>query len=71
MTLKFRGRPSRMVIPFAAITAFGDPSVNFGLQLKTPAAEAAVDEAASEKNVADAGKDTAGEVIALDSFRKK
>ena len=62
VTLKFRGRPSRIVIPFAAISAFGDPSVNFGLQLKTSSSEAAADEAAA---------DTAGEVIALDSFRKK
>ena len=35
VTLKFRGQPARIVIPFAAISAFGDPSVNFGLQLKT------------------------------------
>ncbi|MFO1112475.1 MAG: ClpXP protease specificity-enhancing factor SspB [Rhodospirillales bacterium] len=71
VTLKFRGRPSRIVIPLAAITAFGDPSVNFGLQLKTPATDAAVEQAAPDDRGADAGKDTAGEVIALDSFRKK
>ncbi len=32
--LKFHGKPYRLRIPIAAITAFGDPSVNFGLQLK-------------------------------------
>lgn len=71
VTLKFRGRPSRIVIPFAAITAFGDPSVNFGLQLKTPLADGADEQAAPEGSAADASKDTVGEVIALDSFRKK
>lgn len=34
VTLRFSGRPARIVIPFAAITAFADPSVNFGLQLR-------------------------------------
>jgi hypothetical protein len=32
--LKFHGKPYRLRVPFASITAFGDPSVNFGLQLK-------------------------------------
>ena len=72
VTLKFRGRPSRIVIPFAAISAFGDPSVNFWLQLKTSSSsEAAVDEAAAGEGSTDANKDAAAEVIALDSFRKK
>lgn len=39
VTLKFQGRSARLTIPFAAMTAFADPSVNFGLQLK-PAAPA-------------------------------
>jgi len=34
LTLSFSGRPSRLVIPFSAVTSFADPSVNFGLQLK-------------------------------------
>ncbi len=34
ITLSFSGRPTRLVIPFAAVTSFADPSVNFGLQLK-------------------------------------
>jgi len=32
--LRFNGKPETMIIPFAAITSFADPSVNFGLQLK-------------------------------------
>jgi len=37
VTLKFQGRSARLTIPFAAMTAFADPSVNFGLQLKPTA----------------------------------
>ena len=34
VTLKFRGKPERLRIPFEAMVSFADPSVNFGLQLK-------------------------------------
>jgi len=40
VTLKFQGRSARLIVPFAAMTAFADPAVNFGLQLK-PAVPAA------------------------------
>ncbi len=33
VTLKFQGRDTRLIVPLDAITAFSDPSVNFGLQL--------------------------------------
>ena len=35
VTLRFKGKAEQMVIPYSAITSFADPSVNFGLQLKT------------------------------------
>jgi uncharacterized protein len=34
VTLSFQNRPERLTIPFAAITAFADPSVKFGLQFQ-------------------------------------
>ena len=34
VTLKFSGRKTRLRVPLGAITAFTDPSVSFGLQLK-------------------------------------
>lgn len=71
VTLKFRGRPSRLVIPLSAISAFGDPSVNFGLQLKTSRSDEAAAEPAGGNEDGDGTKAGAGEVIALDSFRKK
>lgn len=33
VTLKFGGKPERLHVPFAEVTGFTDPSVNFGLQL--------------------------------------
>jgi uncharacterized protein len=41
VTLSFSNKPERLTIPFAAISAFADPSVNFGLRLEgTEPAEA-------------------------------
>lgn len=40
VTLKFQGRSTRLAVPMAAVTAFADPSVNFGLQLKVTEEEA-------------------------------
>ena len=35
VVLRFNGKPEKLVIPFDTVTSFADPSVNFGLQLKT------------------------------------
>ena len=35
VTLSFSNAPQRLVVPFAAVTAFNDPSVNFGLQFQS------------------------------------
>lgn len=40
VSLRFGGRLTPLRIPFAAISAFGDPSVNFGLQFTVPPAAA-------------------------------
>jgi uncharacterized protein len=39
VTLSFRKRAERLRIPFAAVVAFVDPAVNFGLQFQVPDAE--------------------------------
>jgi uncharacterized protein len=41
--LSFGGIPERLVVPFAAIKSFLDPSVQFGLQFEPSGADAAVD----------------------------
>jgi len=45
--LSFNGVPERLVVPFEAVTAFYDPTVQFGFQFETIEAEAAVKPAAS------------------------
>lgn len=35
VTLSFNNRHERLVVPFAAVTAFADPSVQFGLQFES------------------------------------
>jgi uncharacterized protein len=83
VTLSSQNRPERLTIPLAAITAFADPSVKFGLQFQEAASEAAAvapaaespaltplpDAAAPPAEAKDEKK--AGEVVALDKFRKK
>lgn len=81
--LKFSGQPQPIVIPFAAITRFFDPSVKFGLQFEThhdEARMAAGDEASSlnaqapvtpDAPPAPAPSTPASGVVSLDAFRKK
>jgi hypothetical protein len=77
VTLSFRKIPATLAIPFGALTAFVDPGVQFGLnfqpeqegelgQTTRPAVGACnVQPAMPEKPAAP------GEVVSLDSFRKK
>ncbi len=39
VTLSFNKHHERLVVPFAALTGFADPSVNFGLQFKGESAD--------------------------------
>ncbi|WP_374632289.1 SspB family protein [Ferrovibrio sp.] len=51
VTLSFNKAPERLVIPYAALTAFADPSVQFGLQFRVqPSAEALARNAAQSGN---------------------
>lgn len=87
VTLSFNNVHERLVIPFAAVTTFADPSVNFALQfqpLGPQDAALAMDEIEAEVTRS-AGKPvpadrdakgaeepkTTGQVVALDAFRKK
>lgn len=73
--LSFGGVPTTLVIPFAAITAFADPEVQFGLRIEPaadaapePVAEPAAPEAPAETPDA---PDTTPQVISLDAFRRR
>jgi uncharacterized protein len=77
--LSFNQIPSKLDIPFAAITAFVDPAVDFGLQFQAVAADAAPPahedaendgsgkERAAKADVADDGSN----VVTVDFGRKK
>lgn len=70
VTLAFSGKNERLEIPFAAVTAFADPSVNFGLKFVTEGETPAADKPPAEKP-APAEHPAAANVVALDTFRKK
>jgi hypothetical protein len=81
VTLKFGGQPKRLSVPYAAVTRFYDPSVQFLLQFEpvvdadeaaAPAPEAKASEpAAAPKDAATGAEGEEPKVVSLDQFRKK
>jgi uncharacterized protein len=76
--LKFAGQPHPIVIPFAALTRFYDPSVRFGLQFEQAGehgleanGEAPVAGAVTPAPVEEEDEAQRGAVVSLDAFRKK
>jgi hypothetical protein len=75
VTLKFGGQPKRLSVPYAAVTRFYDPSVQFLLQFEAPAtasaeAPAKGEDKPAESEAAETDPD-APNVVSLDHFRKK
>ena len=74
VTLKFAGEAKRLSIPYAAVSRFIDPSVQYGLQFDVAEPPAA---AAQEAPPAEAATQPAPpvsdepKVVSLDQFRKK
>ena len=78
ITLKFGGQPKRLSVPYAAVTRFYDPSVQFLLQFEAsepasapvvslePASTPALRDETSEPAEASGPK-----IVSLDQFRKK
>ena len=75
VTLQFGGQPKRLSVPYAAVTRFYDPSVQFLLQFEAPAGEAGAGEPEAKPAApAEAeGPPAEGEakIVSLDQFRKK
>jgi len=84
VTLSFQKQPERLVVPFAAVRSFADPSVNFALEFAVPAGRpgkpapksAAVPvpvavEAPAKPEDKPTAKPATAEVVTLDSFRKR
>jgi len=74
--LSFNNVREKLVIPFAAITTFVDPSVNFALQFQAPTSgpEDGPDGTPPDGDGPGPDKSTpdqSGDVIRLDQFRKK
>jgi hypothetical protein len=67
VTLRFGGAPERLHVPFAALVAFADPSVQFGLQL-APEEGAAAGPAPSPEPAA---AETGGNVVDIRAFRRR
>ena len=72
IVLKFGGVPQHICVPFAAVTRFVDPAVNFALTFETQGRDAAVVSPAPLPDVPAAGG-PAGDatVVSLDAFRRK
>lgn len=74
VTLSFNSRSERLTVPFAAITSFADPSVNFGLQFEiraAPPAESAAAPAVLPVAESAAPARQEAEIVTLDRFRKR
>jgi uncharacterized protein len=78
VTLSFQKQLERLVIPFAAVKSFADPSVNFALEFaaaeEPPVATAAKPAGVPAPLAAPAKPDAApksADVVTLDSFRKR
>ena len=75
VTLSFQKQLERLVVPFAAVRSFADPSVNFALEFAGPPAAAqpvgSLPAPAAETDPPAASDRPAGEVVTLDSFRKR
>ena len=76
VTLQFGGQPKRLSIPYAAITRFYDPSVQFLLQFEAPPAgpqevKIAPVAVASDAKAEPPAKAAEATIVSLDQFRKK
>lgn len=73
--LSFNNVPERLTIPLTAITIFADPSVNFALQFQPLSDEEEDSDVRFEAEELELDRDDKqkkkGEVVSLDSFRKK
>ncbi len=71
VTLKFGGSPKKLSVPYAAVTRFFDPHVQFGLQFEPPAdlIPDPVEEPEPERPAP--SDDDGPKVVSLDQFRKK
>lgn len=77
VTLRFGGKPERLVVPWPSLRAFADPSVEFGFRLVAPAGETgeqATETAAPEAPAAEGAAGATGEpakVVQFGAFKRQ
>jgi hypothetical protein len=72
VTLSFGGKSERLVVPFASVVGFADPSVKFALQFQPmPVAEEAAKPPPPAEKKTTATAEAGDKVVTLDAFRKK
>ena len=71
VTLKFGGQSKRLSVPYAAVTRFYDPSVQFLLQFEAPTAVTNLPPATPDQEPPADPDPDAPNVVSLDTFRKK
>lgn len=70
--LSFSGVPATLRVPFAAVTEFVDPAVDFSLKFQSNGAEPAGEEhEEAENDTPEAGTDDGSNVVSVDFTRKK
>ena len=70
VNLSFGGVNSPLTVPLAAVSAFVDPHVQYGLRFRVAAPEAA-EVAPEPAAVTEAAPDATPQVVSLDAFRRK
>ncbi|MGG5810367.1 SspB family protein [Falsiroseomonas sp. CW058] len=71
--LHFGGVPATLVVPFASLTGFADPSVRYGLRFQpvmAPPAPAVEDQPAPAEDKP-AAPEAPAQVVSLDAFRRR
>ena len=73
VTLSFQKQLERLVIPFAAVRSFADPSVNFALEFAVPEGKLAASGGvpAPIQTPPKPAEQPTADVVTLDSFRKR
>ena len=71
VTLSFQKQLERLVVPFAAVRSFADPSVNFALEFALPEGRRETAVPAPLDAPSQPAEKPSAEVVTLDSFRKR
>lgn len=78
VSLRFQGQPQRLRVPFAAISAFVDPSVEFGLRFQlgeeeppAPAPPKENDGESEDRAESASADEESGRVVAFDPDRRR